>query len=107
LQRQVVEFTSLIFVLIGVPVVFCVLTYLVATAYRIYVPEKLTPIDEPVELLSRREARTERVLVGIREIKEDQRRLSTIRATSSYTFSNGLSSGLPSDWIEEVRRRRN
>ncbi|MEX0747489.1 MAG: hypothetical protein WD275_05760 [Rhodothermales bacterium] len=102
------DVTSLIFVLIGAPVVFCVLTYLVATAYRVYFPEMQPPIEQPPEAAPRRSFRTdEPVPVGVREIKEDQRRMMSILAASSYSFSHGFSSGLPSDWMDEVWRRRN
>jgi len=103
-----VDVTSLIFVLVGVPVIFCVLTYLVATAYRVYFPEKEMPAEEPAEAAPRRRFRKdEPVTVGVREIKEDQRRMSATPARSFYSFSNGLSNGLPADWMDEVRRRRN
>lgn len=84
------------------------LTWVVATVYRLYVPEAplRSESDSVVRLSPRLRTINVPVAVGAREIKENQRRQLSA-STSHYSLSNGLSSGVPSDWVEDVWRRRN
>lgn len=100
--------SSLILLLVAVPTAFCMLTWVIATVYRLYVPE--TPaVAEPdriVQLAPSLKPINMAVAVGAREIKENQRRRFSASPTQ-YSFSNGLSTGLPHDWVDDVWRRRN
>ena len=102
------QVTSLIFLLVAVPIAFCMLTWVVATIYRLYFPEPAARVEpgRSVRLPLRLKPISMAVAVGVREIKENQRRQFSSSATH-YTFSNGLSSGVPSDWVVDVHRRRN
>lgn len=102
------QVTSLIFLLVAVPIAFCMLTWVIATIYRLYFPEpsaRELPIRSirlplPIKPVSVAMA------VGVREIKENQRRQFSSSA-AHYSFENGLSNGVPSDWVDDVWRRRN
>lgn len=102
------QVTSLIFVLVAVPIAFCMLTWAVATIYRLYVPEPPAPNESGrlVRLAPSLKPINMAVAVGVREIKENQRRQFSSSA-AHYSFSNGLSNGVPTDWVEDVWRRRN
>lgn len=101
------QVTSLIILLVAIPIVFCMLTWVVATAYRLYFPDKPLPLENELTFISRAESTTVDlpVPVGVREIKEDQRRRSG--AGCSYCFAHGISNGVPSGWLEDMWRRRN
>lgn len=100
---------SLIFIIVAIPIVFCMLTWVAATVYRLYFPEKPLPLDTQFSLISRAEHATSdlAVPVGVREIKEDQQRWQRSESISPYYFSCGISNGMPSCWLDDVWRRRN
>ncbi len=101
------EVTSLIIILMTVPVAFCMLTWLVATAYRLYVPEKAETAREiPIRFSRPLRSFDTVVAVDAREIKAGQRR-ELDRIGCRYAYSRGLSTGPPVDWIDELWRRRN
>lgn len=103
-----VHVTSLIFLIVAIPILFCMITWVVATAYRLYFPEKPRPLERDLSFVSTfKPAPSEApVPIGVREIKEDERRRRLTRA-ASYLFTNGISSGVPSDWLDDVWKRRN
>lgn len=100
--------TSLIFLLVAVPVAFCMLTWVVATIYRLYFPE--TSIGSApariVRLPPRLRPTNMAEAVGVREIKENQRRQFG-SSVARYSYANGFSNGVPNDWVDDVWRRRN
>ncbi len=92
----------------AVPIAFCMLTWVIATIYRLYFPEpsiRVVP-SRSIRLPLRVKSMSVALAVGVREIKENQRRQFSSSATH-YSFENGLSSGVPSDWVDDVWRRRN
>lgn len=103
-----VHVTSLIFLLVAIPILFCMITWVAATAYRLYFPEKPVPLERELAFVSRAEPTSSELLVpiGVREIKEDERRRRLSESTS-YQFTNGMSNGVPSDWLDDVWCRRN
>lgn len=84
------------------------MTWVIATAYRLYFPEKPIPLEKELTFVSRIQPASSQlpVPIGVRQIKEDQRRRRQSRSVS-YDFSNGISNGVPSDWLDDVWRRRN
>lgn len=102
------QVTSLIFLLVAVPIAFCMMTWVVATVYRLYFPEQtiMHEPDRPMQFAPRLRPLDTVVAVGVREIKENQRRQFSSSA-SHYSFSNGYSNGVPTDWVDDVWRRRN
>lgn len=97
---------SIILVLVAVPTLFVLITWVVATAYRIYFPEKVLPIEEEMLTIGRRPAPVrEPALVGVREIREEQRRMQ--EGHIRYYYTSGYSHGVPAAWIEELWQRRN
>lgn len=101
------EVTSLIFVLVAAPVVFCALIWLVATVYRLYFPEPVETLRDISVHISPAVGTFDTVAaVGVREIKAIQRR-EFDRSECRYAYARGLSTGLPADWIDELWRRRN
>lgn len=103
------DVASLIFIIVAVPIVFCMLTWVAATAYRLYFPEKPLPLETQLSFVSKGQPSTPDLAlpVGVREIKEDQQRWQRNEAISSYHFSCGISNGLPSCWLDDVWRRSN
>lgn len=103
----IVEVTSLIFILVAAPVVFCALTWLVATVYRLYFPDPIETLgDLPIQVSPAVEAFDAVAEVGLNEIKAIQRR-EPDRPACRYAYARGFSTGLPPDWIDEMWRRRN
>lgn len=81
----------------------------VATVYRLYNPDHIPPFEEYSAI--RRKAATaegeERVPVGIREIRADQRRQRQKQEGQGASYTWGRSEGVPEAWFEELWRRRN
>lgn len=94
--------------LIG-PLIFFMLTWAIATAYRLYFPERPLPFDQdPVMLRWRSAARGKGMPVGVREIQADQRhRRRKAARERSYHYAWGGSDGFPAQWEEDLWRRRN
>lgn len=92
------QLTSLIFLIVAVPILFCMITWVVATAYRLYFPAKPLPLERELAFIARSESSTSELAVpiGVREIKEDERR-RRLSQSASYQFTNGMSNGVPSD----------
>lgn len=108
MKSKPVHVTSLIFLIVAVPILFCMITWVAATAYRLYFPEKPLPLERELTFVSHIESTPSQlpVPIGVREIKEDERRRRLSQSTS-YQFTNGMSSGVPSDWLDDVWQRRN
>lgn len=98
-----------LFAILIAPLLFFLVTWVAATAYRIYFPERPLPFENDPVLVRRRAAATgAEVPVGFREIREDQLRLQRERMTApSYFYAGSASEGLPSDWMDDLWRRRN
>lgn len=101
------QVTSLIIVLVTVPIAFCMLTWVVATVYRLYFPVEIESApDIPIRFSPPPESCDTVMAVGVREIKESQRRQLN-SSLCRYSYSHGTSNGLPSDWVDDVWHRRN
>ncbi len=102
------QVTSLIFLVVAIPILFCTITWVIATAYRLYFPEKPLPLEKELSFVSHIAPSSSAlpVPIGVREIKEDERR-RRLNQSACYRFTNGMSNGVPSDWLDDVWRRRN
>lgn len=78
------------------------------TVYRLYNPENPHPFEGhsfvPNPTAGPDE---ERMPVGIREIRADQRRLRHEQGGMEGSYVWGHSEGVPEEWVEDLRRRRN
>lgn len=93
--------------LIG-PILLFLLTWVVATVYRLYFPERPLPFrHDPVVQREKAAAAGEAVPVGLREIRADQRRTHRQRDDEYRYVAGSLSNGLPEAWEEDLWRRRN
>lgn len=104
-----VQVTSLIFLIVAIPILFCMITWVAATAYRLYFPEKPLPLERELAFISRLDSAPKSDLpvpIGVRQIKENERRRRSVRA-ERYDFDRGISNGLPSDWLDDLWQRRN
>ena len=92
---------------IAVPILLCMCAWVVLTVHRIcFAPRQVTYRADRV--LIRRQAEVHEVVpVGVREIRENQRRVQQEQPSVRYSYSEGYSQGVPSVWIEEIWRRRN
>lgn len=91
------------FLLLVAPLFFFLLTWVVATVYRLYFPEQPLPLQiSRVHLRHQRTA--EQVSVGAREIREDQRRED---APVEYHYPGFPSGQFPEDWVRDLYQRRN
>jgi hypothetical protein len=99
--------SPLFFVLVG-PVLVFLLIWAGATVYRLYFPEYPLPFDQnTVVKRERATANGERVPVGVREIRADQRREHRQENVTIYNYAWGASEGVPESWREDLWKRRN
>jgi len=99
--------SPLFFVLVG-PLLFVLLVWVAATAYRLYNPERPLPFEEdPVVQREEASAQGQAVPVGVREIRADQRRQRRQSDVTEYRYAWGRSEGLPKGWQDDLWRRRN
>lgn len=97
-----------LFAILIAPLLFFLVTWVAATAYRLYFPERPLPFRKDPVVLRRRAAATgSQVPVGFREIRQDQLRLQRERMKAPYFYAGSASEGLPSDWMDDLWRRRN
>lgn len=98
-----------LFITLVGPILFFLLTWVVATAYRLYFPEKPITFDnDPVVLQEQRRRKKESIPVGVREIREDQRRNQYLgKSSPDYQYAWGYSEGFPEVWRDNVWMRRN
>ena len=95
-----------LFLLVVAPLFFFLLTWVVATVYRLYFPEQPLPLRvSTVRLPRRRTAGGEHVPVGVREIREEQRRDDD--GPVAYQYSGFPTGQLPDDWARDLHERRN
>lgn len=94
-------------VLVG-PILVFLFIWVGATAYRLYFPETPLPFEES-EVAKREQATYQgnRVPVGVREIRADQRRRRRQENVTIYNYAWGASEGVPESWREDIWRRRN
>lgn len=86
---------------------FVLLVWAGGMVYRLYNPEHPRPFEEhPVVQRERATARGERVPVGVREIRADQRRKRR-NGNSRGGYVWGRSEGIPAAWREDLWIRRN
>lgn len=95
--------------IVAAPILFFMLAWVAATAYRLYFPDRPLPLaEDAVALRRRRAALGGHVPVGVREIREDQRRYLRQQARALYHYAGSASAeGLPPAWKEDLWRRRN
>lgn len=99
---------ALFVALVVAPVLFVMFMWLFATAYRIYFPEDPMPFyEEAVAERERLRTSGKYVSVGVREIREDQRRLHRHRTDVSYQYAASVSEGFPPGWMDDLWQRRN
>lgn len=94
--------------IVAAPILFFMLAWVAATAYRIYFPDRPMPLAKDAVVVRRRRAALgKHVPVGVREIREDQRRYLRQQVRVPYHYAGSASEGLPSAWMEDLWRRRN
>lgn len=94
-----------LFLLLVAPLFVFLLTWVVATVYRLYFPEHPLPLRSgPVQVRRRRTAAGEQEPVGVREIREDQRQE---RPPVAYQYAGFPTGRLPDDWERDLHQRRN
>ena len=97
-----------LFLLLVAPLFFFLLTWCVATVYRLYFPERPAPLrtGASVPRRPRRHAAAgEQALVGAREIREEQRREDD--GPVPYRYAGFPSGQIPDDWKRDLHQRRN
>lgn len=101
----------LTFAIVTTPVLFFMLTWVVVTACRILRPEKPLPLDRRRRVIAHRRAPVREASrpVSVRDIREEQRihRLQEEATGLCYQYDHGISIGVPTAWIEDLRARRN
>ena len=99
-----------LFGMLAAPFIFFLLTWGVVTACRICFPEQPLPFEKDACALRwKATAAGQHVPVGLREIREDQRRGHHARSRrGTYYYDGGyVSAGIPSTWLNDLRQRRN
>lgn len=99
--------SPLFLVLVG-PILVFLFIWVAATVYRLYFPDTPLPFEQS-DVMRRANATSEgkRVPVGVREIREDQRRQRRQEDVTIYNYAWGASEGVPESWREDLWRRRN
>jgi hypothetical protein len=100
----------LFFAAIVGPILVFLLTWVVATVYRLYFPEEVASFDKDPVMLRERARQEGRALpVGVREIRADQRRQRRLERAHNraYHYAWGGSDGFPESWRENLWQRRN
>jgi len=99
--------SPLFFVLVG-PILVFLMIWAGAAVYRLYYPEYPLPFGDH-DVVKRAEATSqgERVPVGVREIRADQRRERRQENVTIYNYAWGASEGVPESWKEDLWKRRN
>lgn len=101
---------SLLFVIVIAPVLFFLFIWVAVTTYRLYFPERAASFEHrrAARWQRQKEMLGEEAPVGLREIRENQRRYFREHVEASYHYAGGGGSGgFPSDWMEDLWRRRN
>ncbi len=94
-----------LFVIVVAPVFLLLLLWAGMMAHRLYFPDKRVPLQR-VSLLRGARAAGRAMPVGVREIREAQRQ-HLGEQVSAYHYAGAGSDGFPSDWVEDLWRRRN
>lgn len=96
----------LVFTLVFIPILCCMLVWAAVTAYRLLRPEEVEAFIEDPALLHLEAFEVQApVPVGVREIREDQRRARHLHIR--YYYTQGYSHGLPDLWLDQLWDRRN
>ena len=88
---------------LAVPVLLFVLGWAGAAVYRLFF-QKTRTLSAEASLVVRRATP---VLVGAREIRQEQREYYSGQAPAPYNYAYGQSEGFPKNWHEDLWRRRN
>ncbi len=97
---------SWLFFLVFFPLVVCLLFWAVLAAIKIFTSE-----DAAVEVRRAYADRAKKharqpMKVGARDISEDSH-FRTNQGSTRYVLSEGVSAGLPREWVDDVWNRRN
>lgn len=98
----------LLFAFVALPTIFCMLVWVVVTVRRLCFPAR--PVRyraRPVLLRRHEQAVGEVVPVGVREIRENQRRAQAEHPYVRYYYTGGYSHGVPAAWLDDLWQRRN
>lgn len=100
--------SPLFFVLVG-PILVFLLIWAGAAAYRLYFPERPLPFEKEHSGRWTRSMTDSDggVPVGVRDIREQQRRERRQEDVTIYNYAWGASKGVPESWKEELWQRRN
>jgi len=99
--------SPLFFVLVG-PILVFLMIWAGAAVYRLYYPEYPLPFgDDDVVKRAEAPSQGERIPVGVREIRADQRRERRQENVTIYNYAWGASEGVPESWKEDLWKRRN
>jgi len=92
-----------IFAVVAVPIFFFMLTWVIVTVYRICFPEEPLSFEQDPLLVRHQAHAGAGVLVGARDIHQDQQR----RPYKAAAYTYGNSDGLPEVWVADLWQRRN
>ncbi|NNF02875.1 MAG: hypothetical protein HKN17_00305 [Rhodothermales bacterium] len=98
-----------LFAVVGIPIVFTMLVWVLVTAWRVLHPDEGRPIDKDPRVHRLRRIRAGREMeVYFEDIRMLEReRVETVPPRLGYRFDDGYSTGLPPEWIENLNERRN
>ena len=100
---------SIVFIIVGTPVVFLMMVWVVVTAWRILRPEEPVALeDDPAFVRKQRLLRGQVARVRFQEIRELEReRAPAGPDCDEYTLCEGVSYGVPVAWYADLDQRRN
>jgi hypothetical protein len=94
-------------IIIAVATLFIVVAWSAGTVYRLYFPEAPAPGATDPAASTTFHFLPRRIPVGARDIREEQRRVLTVRNHIRYAYTDGYSRGVPDVWLEDLHVRRN
>lgn len=103
-----VSISTLILFMVAVPTAFFMFVWVVATALRLYFPQRHVPFFEQHVAWPPHARTYDRAgLVRVRDIRAAQVRHHRERVRIPYEYVVGEAGGLPDDWMHELWERRN
>lgn len=100
---------STVFIIVGTPILFLMMVWVVVTAWRILRPDDPVALeDDPAFVRKQRLLRGQVARVRFQEIRELERERTPVGPDcDEYSLFEGVSYGVPVTWYSDLDQRRN
>jgi len=97
----------LLLVLIVLPILFCMLSWVLYTASRLFAAEDALALELGAYQIRRRSLERRRSVAVGSSVIGDEMRFAFLPMISAYSMRNTRSSGIPTAWHDDIWLRRN